>query len=141
MAEEKKVYTVELTEEQMRVTQKSLEFYFRLMLGQGRDFSDEIAAMNRDFDPNNPLHEQIFDGYINRRNDIEEIMHAVFRIAYGPYGVPKAKSTDMLIAECIWDAIRSARGVSRWDHPMPIGPEPLPKITCNIYGREGEKDG
>ena len=55
-------------------------------------------------------------------------MKAVFRIAFEPTGYLDKKSEDMMIAECIWDAVRFARGCSRWDRPFHIGPEPVPEI-------------
>jgi hypothetical protein len=57
-------------------------------------------------------------------------MKAVFRIAFqsNGYGVVDEKTPEMLISECLWDSIRYARGLSRWDRPYQIGSEPIPKI-------------
>lgn len=121
-------YTIELTEEQMRVTQVALEEYFRLRLGQTFDFADDLTSMGVDLSNDNPKHDRLFDRHIANRDWIEEIMKGVFRALWGPYGVPKEKTEDMMIAECIWDLIRFARGQSRWNEPFHIGSEPVPKI-------------
>lgn len=123
-----KKYTIELTEEQARVTQKALEEYFRLRMGQDMDFCDELASINTDLSTENPQHERIFDKFISRRDHMRELMRAFFRIAFEPNGYLEKKTEDMMIAECIWDAIRFARGKSRWDQPFRIGPEPIPKV-------------
>lgn len=123
------IYTITLTEEQMRVTQNALEEYFRLRLGQDFDFSTEMAGLCADLSPDNPNHDEIFDAYIHRRDHLREVMRSYFSIAFEPYGHLDEKTADMMIAECIWDAIRFARGKSRWDQPFAIGSEPVPKIT------------
>ena len=121
-------YTLKLTEEQMRVVGNALEEWFRLRMGQEITFCNEMAAINCDLSPENPNHDRIFDHYIMRRDHLSELMHAFFRIAFEHTGYLKKKTDDMLIAECMWDAIRCARGVSRWDSPMQTGSEPVPQI-------------
>lgn len=121
-------YTITLTEKQMSVVQMALEEWFRLRLGQTFDFADDLSSMGVDFSKENPNHERIFDLHIANRDWIEVIMKGLFTALWPPYGVPKAKTDDMLIAECIWDAIRFARGQSRWNEPFHIGPEPVPNI-------------
>jgi len=74
-------------------------------------------------------HRKEFDAFIHRRDHLRELMYAFFRIAFEPIGCLKEKTEDMMIAECIWDAIRFARGHSRWDRPFVIGSEPVPKIA------------
>ena len=123
-----KKYTIELTENQVRVIQDALEEYFRLRMGQDTEFCTDMAELNADLSPDNPHHELIFDRYIQRRDHMEEIMRAFFRIAFEPTGYLKEKTDDMLIAECIWDAIRCVRGLSRWGSPLHTGSEPVPKI-------------
>lgn len=116
-------YTITLTEDQIRVTQKALEEYFRLRMGQQRDFCDDIASIGRSI-----AMDKAFDAYIARRDHLEEIMRAFFKIAFEPMGYLKEKTDDMMIAETIWDSMRFARGESRWDKPFQVGPEPCPKI-------------
>lgn len=122
-------YTIELTEKQLAIVQNALEEWFRLRMGQGGDFCDDLARMETDLDPKNPEHERLFDAYIARRDHMREIMGAFFRIAFEPFGYLKKKTDDMLIAETVWDSIRRARGQSRWGQPLVLGGEPCPKIT------------
>ena len=131
---ETKKYTIELTENQVRVIQNALEEYFRLRMGQYTEFCTDMAELNADLSPDNPNHELIFDRYIQRRDHMEEVMRAFFRIAFEPTGYLKEKTDDMLIAECIWDAIRCERGLSRWEQPLHTGSEPVPKI--NVTGEK-----
>lgn len=126
---ESKKYTIELTENQVGVIQNALEEYFRLRLGQYTGFCTDVAELNADLSPDNPNHELIFDRYIQRRDHMEEVMRAFFRIAFEPTGYLKEKTDDMLIAECIWDAIRCVRGLSNWGSPLHTGSEPVPKIN------------
>lgn len=124
-----KKYRIELTEEQMRVTQNALEEWFRLRLGQDMEFSDGLAFLDYKQPEDEAERDGAFRNRICRRDSIREIMKAVFHIAFSsPYGVPEEKTPDMLISECIWDSIRFARGVSRWGRPYHIGSEPCPKI-------------
>ena len=132
---EPKKYTIELTENQVRVIQNALEEYFRLRMGQDTEFCMNMAKLNTDLSPYNPHHELIFDKYIQRRNHMEEVMRAFFRIAFEPTGYLKEKTDDMLIAECIWDAIRCVRGLSNWGSPLHTGSEPVPRIEVS----EGKK--
>jgi len=120
-----KKYKITLTEEQMRVVQKCLEEYFRLRLGQASDFAEDACSAGVDFSRDNPDHNEIFNRYITKRNNVREMMETVLRIACGSL---IRKTDDMEIAECIWDAIRFERGQSRWSQPFRIGPEPVPKI-------------
>lgn len=116
----------------MRVTQNALEEYFRLRLGQAIDFANDMAEIcdgREAFEKSNPNHERNFARMISRRDHIQDIMKAVFSIAFEPYGYLQKKTDDMMIAECIWDAIRVARGVSKYGHAFAIGSEPVPKIT------------
>ena len=122
-------YTIEVTEAQLRVIQNSLEEYFRLRMGQDRDFVDDFAMLNYDLSPDNPNHKEIFDRFIHRRDAMREVMQAAFRIGYGGRGWLENKTDDMLIAEDLWDFIREARGTGHWGGPLHVGPEPAPKIT------------
>ena len=126
---ETKKYTIELTENQVRVIQNALEEYFRLRMGQYTEFCTDMAELNADLSPDNPHHELIFDRYIQRRDHMEEVMRAFFSFFFEPTGYLKEKTDDMLIAECIWDSIRCVRGLSRWGQPLSTGSEPVPKIN------------
>lgn len=121
-------YTIELTEKQLAIVQNALEEWFRLRMGQDMDFCDDLAKMNADLSPDNPQHERLFDLYLARRDHMQALMKAFFRIAFEPFGYLTEKTEDMLIAETIWDAIRCARGQNRWGQPLVLGGEPCPKI-------------
>ena len=120
-------YKVTLTEKQMRVTQVALEEFFRLRMGQSFDFCDDMAMSDTDLSNDNPEHERLFDRFIERRDALQQVMKAFFGIAF-PLGYLSAKTDDMMVAECIWDAIRTARGCNHWGSAMQIGSEPSPKI-------------
>ena len=121
-------YTITLTEKQISIVQRALEEWFRLRLGQTFDFADDLSSIGVDLSKDNPNHEWLFYMCMMNRDWIEEMMKGIFRRLWGPYGVPKKKTEDVIIAECIWENIRVARGQSRWNEPFHIGPEPVPKI-------------
>lgn len=123
-----KKYRITLTEEQMGIAEKYIETTMRLFMGQGWMFADELAGLNCDLSPENPYHRAIFNEYIHRRDHIKEIMKAVFAIAFEPRGYLENKTDEMLEAETIWDAIRTARGASIWGKAYQMGQEPIPGI-------------
>ena len=129
-------YTVTLTEPQVRVVQLALEEYFRLRMGQSMDFCDDLAGVSHDLSPDNPNYKEIFNRYIQRRDHLQELMLAFYRIAFEPFGYLDHKTEDMMIAECIWDTIRCARGLGRYQKPWQIGPEPIPEIKAVEGGKE-----
>lgn len=124
-------YRIELTEEQMRVLEDCCNQYMRILMGQETDLARLLTEhmFNKiDFEDDNPKRNGQFERWITKRDAIKDILQSVMRIAYGiPHGVPNEKSEDCMIAECMWDAIRFARGTIRWDKPQ-IGSEPSPKI-------------
>lgn len=123
-----KQYKITLNENQLGIVQYALEEYFRLRMGQTFGLPDDLAGMDHDLSPKNPNHKRIFGEYIVRRDAIRNVMKAVFNIAFDQFGVPREKTSDMLIAEDIWDAIRVKRGISRWDRVLNVSDEPIPKI-------------
>lgn len=123
-----KKYRIEVTEKQIKVISTALEEYFRLRMGQDMDFCNDLAELNHDPYPNNPNRERIFNAYIARRNHMREIMKSFFSIAFEPEGYALKKTEDMMIAEDIWDEIRTVMGINRWGRALHISTEPLPKI-------------
>lgn len=122
-------YTIEVNEKQLRLIMRMTEEWFRLRMGQEFDFCNDMASLNCDLSPSNPKHEWIFDMYIARRDHLQELMKAFFRIAFEPTGYVEKKTEDMLIAEDIWDVIRCELGISRWGTALHTSDEPLPKVT------------
>ena len=123
-------YRIELTEEQMRVLEHSIEVWMRLMMGQVRELADDLAFYDTYKFKDREDFKEIHNRDCYKRDVIYEVLRVVMRITFSRsgYGVPDEKSEDGMIAECIWDAIRFARGTSRWDKPFQIGDEPSPKI-------------
>ena len=122
-------YMIELTEEQMRVLENCTNLYMRLSIGQTWDLADMLCeGVLEGYDRNDPESKIIFERYITKRNAIREILGSATRIAFGAFGIPPEKTKDGMICECIWDAIRVARGTSTYGQVLPIGDEPVPKI-------------
>lgn len=123
-----KKYKITLTEKQIAIVERYVEITMRLFMGQDWMFTDELARLNCDLSPENPDHKAIFNSYIHRRDHVNEIMKAVFAIAFEPRGYLENKTDEMLEAETIWDAIRTARGASIWGKAYQMGQEPIPGI-------------
>ena len=122
-------YRIELTEDQMRVLEHCTESWMRLMMGQVMELADDLAFYDTYKFKDREDFKEIHSRDCDKRNAIYEVLNAVMRIAFScGYGVPDEKSEDCMIAECMWDAIRYARGTSRWNKPFQIGDEPTPKI-------------
>lgn len=123
-----KKVTIELTETQARTVLAAVEEWFRLRLGQSRDLADGLAFLGYTHDKNNP---EAFNQRIQTRDHVDEVLKAVFRIAFGYYGVCEHTPPEVHVASDIWCTLRwelSEKG--EWDRtPFQMGPEPLPKIT------------
>ena len=129
MAEERKRYLLRVSERQLAVIQKSLEEYFRLRMGRDYYLSDEMAEFNIDLSPDNPEHEEMLDRFLQKQNSLNALMQTYFEIAFGPLGHAK-KTEDMLIAQDIWDSIRTCRGINRMNGCIHTSSEPLPDIRA-----------
>lgn len=127
-------YRIELTEQQMRVLENCTNLYMRVLMGQTYDLADMLCeGMLGHYDKDSQDSKIIFERYITKRNAVREVLTSVVRIARNTqYGFPAEKSEDGMIAECIWDAIRVARGTSRYGEVLPIGSEPVPKIEVDV---------
>lgn len=124
-------YHIELTSEQMRVLERCSELFMRISMGQTWDLADMICeGMLKGYDKNKPDSKVIFERYITKNQALREVLDSAMRIAYGTYHSPDTKTEDGMIAECMWDAIRCARGTSSYGTPMQIGSEPIPKIEA-----------
>lgn len=127
-------YRIELTSEQMRVLERCSEMFMRLSMGQTWALADMLCeGILKDYDKDKHESKILFERYITKRNAIRKVLTSAMGIAYDPYHSPESKTEDGMIAECMWDAIRVARGTSRWGEAFQgeafqIGSEPIPKI-------------
>ena len=132
-------YKIIITEEQLRVLENCTNLYMRVLMGQTMDMTELLTdhylkGYSRD-DPNSS---KVFDKFIIRRDAVRAMLDAIMRIAYdNQSGIPKEKSEDCMIAECMNSAIRLARGVNRWGRAFQIGSEPSPKIEEIDDGNDG----
>ena len=130
-----KRYTLELSEKQAEIIKIATEEYFRLRLNQWFYFATNIALCGYEYDESDPDNDKKFDGYINRRNESQELFEKAFRTAQPNY---QMKTDEMMIAEDIWQVIRHKLWIDRngdkddWcadsREPMPMTDEPLPKM-------------
>ena len=99
------MYKLELTDAQLQVVKVALEEYFRIEYNQWGDVADRLAMIGVDFSPENPRHKEIFNAYIEKRNDVQIVLEAAGRILWPHYNT-NPKSDEALIAEDIWATIR-----------------------------------
>lgn len=129
-------YKLTVTDTQLKLIWAALEEYERLRMGQFSDFVNDVALNGYVYDESNPDNSRLFDEYIRRRNDSQELFYQAYRIA-----APKItrKTEDMLIAEDMWTAIwhhlymeRPAEERRRYNTasfpPLHYGSEPRIKI-------------
>lgn len=125
-----KKVTIELTERQARTVQAALEEYFRLRMGQANlnGLADDLAFDL--YDRSKDTTGKGFDLAIQRRDNINHVLKAIFHMAWPIYGAPEKKSEPVLIAGDIWSQLRweLSNKDERMSTPIQLGPEPLPKI-------------
>ena len=132
-----KKVTIELTERQARTVQVALEEYFRLRMGQANlnGLADDLAfdIYDRSKDDTG----KGFDLAIQRRDNINHVLKAIFHMAWPIYGAPEKKSEPVLIAGDIWSQLRWEMSTKDpyMSTPVQLGPDPLPKVTI-----EGDND-
>lgn len=138
MADEKKKIkkvTLELNEAQARIVLAALEEWFRLRMGQSYDLASDLAHMGYEHDKDHP---ERFDAVITKRNSLEQVLKALFWIAWPHYGTPGNIEDRTHIASDMWSMLRhelwKARddGTDSWSvagaPPIQLGPEPLPVV-------------
>jgi len=125
-----KKITIELTEPQARVVLTAVEEFFRLRMGQATisGLADDLAfaTYNRSKDPTG----KGFDLAIQRRDNINHVLKAIFHMAWPLYGAPEKRSDRELIAGDIWSKLRWEMS-SKEPHiatPIQLGSEPLPVV-------------
>lgn len=126
-----KKVTIELTERQARTVQAALEEYFRLRMGQAslNGLADDLAFDN--YDRSKDTTGKGFDLAIQRRDNINLVLKAIFCMAWPIYGAPEKKSEPVLIAGDIWSQLRWEMSTKEpyLSSPIQLGPDPLPKVT------------
>lgn len=118
-----KKVTIELTETQARIVLAAVEEWFRLRMGQPADLADDLACLRHG--------DSDFDKVLVRRDAINELIRAMFRVAWPYCGTPREVPPYVHVASDIWSALRYEMGPkTEWcSTPFQMGPEPLPKIT------------
>ena len=125
-----KKITIEMTEKQARTVLTAVEEYFRLRMGQANigGLADDLAFAEYDRAKDNDG--KGFDLTIQRRDNINHVLKAIFHIAWPIYGAPEKKTESVLIAGDIWSQLRYELGPKDMfcTTPLQLGSEPLPKI-------------
>ena len=125
-----KKVTIEMTEPQARVVLAAVEEFFRLRMGQATisGLADDLAFAT--YDRSKDTTGKGFDLAIQRRDNINHVLKAIFHIAWPIYGAPEKRSERELIAGDIWSQLRwemSDKPPLR-STPIQLGPEPLPRV-------------
>ena len=131
-------YTILVTKNQLRIIMNALESYFRTRMGQFFDFASDVAKNGFVYSRDNPDNNRLFNEYINRRNESQDLFEKAFDVA-APNRYDRKKTPDMVTAIDIWHVIRHQIYLEfpePKDHytvdaypPTPCGEEPLPKIV------------
>lgn len=123
-----KKVTIELTEKQAMIVLDAVEEWFRLRMGQSSGLANGLAFLGYKPDMEYP---EKFDLLIQRRNDIDSIIKAIFNIAFPYNSVQREVDPDVRIASDIWSELRyQIYPKNEWTStPFQIGTEPMPKIT------------
>ena len=117
-------YTISVTKNQMRIIMNALESYFRTRMGQFFDFSCEVALNGYEYDKENPENDKLFNEYIERRNESEDLFMKAYDVA-APNRWERKKTKDMVSAIDIWHVIRHQLYIER--------PEPKDHFTVDAY--------
>ena len=107
---------------------KSLEFRFRILMGQEFDLANDLAFYNVNLSPDDPNYRTNFNEAILIRDALSEVAKSMFRIAFHQWGTQQRKTDEVNDTMTIWDAVRTALGVNHWGTPYQSGEEPIPTI-------------
>lgn len=143
-------YTLTVSETQLALIGEALNSYTRLRLGQYSDYVNEIAENGYVYDKSNPNNARLFNEYIKRRNDAQELLEQAYNVA-APDVYKRKISQQMQNAIDIWHVIRYQFYLNRKaqpgfvEHytvdsypPSQFGDEPLPKLK-KIDAEQGEQ--
>lgn len=125
-----KTVIITMSEAQAKITLRALEEFFRLRMGQAtlNGLADDLAFST--YDRSKDTNGKGFDLALQRRNNIQEVLKAVFRMAWPIHGAPEKRSDDELIAGDIWSQLRWELSTKEphFSTPIQLGPEPLPVV-------------
>lgn len=96
-------YTLEVSENQMRLIQKALESYERERMGQFGTLADDLASFNFTYDKDDPNNDENFREYISRRDKVREYFDRGYKEAC-PWVTDK--TDEMMVAEDMWMELR-----------------------------------
>lgn len=96
-------YVLEVSESQLKLINRAIEGYFRLLMGQFFDYASEIAKNNDKLNPNDPDYRKNFNSYLDRREAAEEAFGLAYAEAH-PCTQNKTPEIQRLID--IWAQIR-----------------------------------
>lgn len=133
----KRIYRIELTEEQAEIIKIALEEYFRLRMNQIWDFSDDICFEDLRKDHTKEEFNKCIENRDMFREELEKLLNKV-RPLHFRGGKFREQTIEMLQAQDIWQVIRH-RLWKDWHgdkgdwcvdsrEPMCITGEPLPKM-------------
>lgn len=136
--ESKKIYRIELTEEQAEIIKIALEEYFRLRMNQTWDFADDICFNG--FNYKNHTKED-FNERIERRDmfrdEFEKLLNTVHPLQFRG-GKFREQTIEMRRAQDVWQVIRHQLWNDRYGNkndwcvdsrkPMSMTGEALPKM-------------
>ena len=126
-----KKVTIELTETQAKIVLKAVEEWFRLRLGQYRDFAHDLAF--RDYDGAEEGSKAYNRAMANLKM-LEGTLGGMYMLAFPTYRKPKEVGDDVNIASDIWITLHRALqdGACWLSTPYQMGKEPFPKINVEV---------
>ena len=111
-----KRYVLEMNEKQLCLVNEALEEWMRIRMNQWWDLADSLAMKNLDLSPDNPNHKKIFDGFIEKRDEVRVALESVGEKLWK--GVDNRKTEEQVIVEDMWRVIRHAIWKERENHTM-----------------------
>ena len=124
------IYSMVLTENQVRILSVALEEFVRLRLGQTGDLADDLAQYDFNLtEKEDPDRKEKFDAYIRRRDEAKEYFDKGIRAAQPMRGImPMYSKERELIAEDMWYSIRHGLWL---ENGMPGGTDS--RDSCPVY--------
>lgn len=135
-------YIIELTEKQAQTVLAAVEEFFRLRMGQANlnGLADDLAFST--YDRSKDTTGRGFDLALQRRDNINHVLKAIFHIAWPIYGAPEKRTERELIAGDIWSQLRWEMSTKEpyMSTPIQLGSEPLPKVTVIADDGKSEEE-